>query len=256
MNSCLDTGSETAVFSKNSKYQGRKSQRIGTNTTPSGDEIKKQKMKQSLEMYMQNIKRAQTEPLVFSNFDDLNHTSKENSTLFEQKCIPKSNDKTEKSDLMTEITNNNEINEKNEKNEKSGKSGGIDISSLTLINLYKNSGNCVRLRVNGTLVPSYLLRRYARTPGRIQSISSFPDPPFTSPRKFSSSSSTSSSSSSSTSTSPLIYETYQNSNNESKNPNKITTKNKNEIVPKGAFFLESCWALCKKGCTLIFSYVL
>ena len=250
--SYLDTGSETAIFIKNSKYQGRKSQRIGGNTIPSGDEIKKQKMKQSLEMYVQNIKRAQADPLVFSNFENGNHFTQGDSGLCENTNISKSKDKNEKSNLMIEMTDKSqkiEEGEKSEKINKSEKSVGIDISSLTLISLYKNSGNCVRLRVNGTLVPSYLLRRYARTPGRVQSISSFPNPSNTCPRNLSPTSSSSSSSSSTSPpiTSPLNRQSYENCSNECMDPNKnkISIKSKNEIVPKGAFFLESCWALCK-----------
>ena len=216
-------------------------------------------MRASMEQYISNMKRARAEPLVLTSqkkTNSIDSTSMKNENKSENKSENGSKNK-----RSHEYENENENEAENEKLDKVGnlkrkemmetrekkeKKDSIDSHNLTLFALYKNSGNCVRLRVNGTLVPSYLLRRYARTFSRGQSSSSFPSSLTNCPPRFPNATTATSTSlpshsapsSSSSSSSPSF-------STSSAFQTKKSGGNKNENIPIGSFLLESCWALCK-----------
>ena len=195
------------------------------------------------------MKRARAEPLVLTSQKKTNSIDS-TSMKTENKTENKSENK-----KSHEYENENEVeNERSDKGgnlkrkevmetrEKKEKKDTIDSHNLTLFALYKNSGNCVRLRVNGTLVPSYLLRRYARTFSRGQSSSSFPSSLTNCPPRFPNATTA-------TSTSLPSHSAPSSSSPSFSTSSAFETKksggNKNENIPIGSFLLESCWALCK-----------
>ena len=213
-------------------------------------------MEKSLRNYLLRVKRSKSTPISFfsNNYsdeilnsdvsimtenDDIKNTEKNNNNKIKNinRSILNKSVKKEK-EFITYATRS--------KNEEEGREGRDLELTRDLLNLYKLSGNCMKLKVNGILVPEYMVKRFSLP------ISSSP--------------------------SPLLFRSINNNNNNSNNNINDNDKNNNKNengnidneygengnengngngsekkenkfvnygIQTGSFFLESCWALCE-----------
>ena len=136
--------------------------------------LKKLEMKQSMTEFLNRVKKVETPPLHFIYSNEVEDGSEQvrmklaeryedHSYLFNYGAVINDED-------IIEMERRKNFNQKRPHTRsstlKSDNSNNELNSKINLYFLHQNCGNCIRLRVNGTLVPEYFVRR-----------SAFPNPP-------------------------------------------------------------------------------
>ena len=131
--------------------------------------LKKLEMKQSMTEFLNRVKKAETPPLHFIQTNEvegggggeegkmkLAERYEDNSFLFNYGAVITEDD-------IIEMERRKNFNQKRPNTRsstlKSDSSNNELNSKINLYFLHQNCGNCIRLRVNGTLVPEYFVRR-------------------------------------------------------------------------------------------------
>ena len=131
--------------------------------------LKKLEMKKSMTEFLNRVKKVETPPMHFIYSNEVEEGSEEvrmklaekyedHSYLFNYGAVINEDD-------IVEMERRKKFNQKRPHTRsstlKSDNSNNELNSKINLYFLHQNCGNCIRLRVNGTLVPEYFVRRSA-----------------------------------------------------------------------------------------------